>query len=60
MILPVDSENTLHIMRRIPTCVEDDNSIGSGQIDTQSASPRGDQEQSGSGVVLSVETFTPG
>lgn len=46
---PVDPEDTLDIIGRVPRGIKDDDPVGSNQVDPQRASPRGNEEQTTSG-----------
>lgn len=58
--LPVYSEYTLYIVRRIPAGVEDDDSVGARQVDAQATGSGGYQEEPGSRVLRIVEYLRPG
>jgi hypothetical protein len=56
---PENSEDALNIMRRIPTGIEDNNPVGTNEVDSKSSSFCGYQEESHSVAGGSVEELAP-
>ena len=48
--LPIDSTNGLCIMAGIPRGIEDDDTVGTDQVDAEASGSRRDEEQDNAGV----------
>ena len=55
----VDSKDWLNIMRWIPGSIENDDSIGSHQVDTESSGFGGNEKESHVIIFLVIEVWTP-
>ena len=57
--IPVNSEDTLNIMRRIPGRIENDDPVSGDQIDAQTTGTGRNEKQAGAQVGWVVENIAP-
>lgn len=55
----INAVDALHVLRRVPGHVEDDDAVGGHQVDAEAPRTRGDQEEARASFALAVEHLAP-